>query len=378
MQVTSHRLLIIALAVGTIALQFPITNTVFADSVADQAYAYRCQDAYAACKVNSSDCLVYRNQFNAEGSVCPDVNAASDAPIRSPKAAVAELETPAESPRCMAVRHLCENRDSDCGEDRRRLAEAGTSCSGFRDPSAAPIQARVQPPGGTATVQGHPDGLAEIQASCDAAHGYKTFGSQVKCIKGGIQTSRSLANADSGDAQLYLLTADKLVDDVVRKQITVAAAHVELQRAYLEFRDRIERSNAEIAENEQAASFKAQRVRAEVERRQAAADTEARTAEAVRQYAQTQANVQMMAAVQNCLALAYDRQNALAASPNASVRNIAGGQQDMRGLLGVTIENACQKDPNWYRTIPVAPPVQQQQRSHCDRDGMGGYDCTTE
>jgi hypothetical protein len=176
----------IALAIAAVAAQFGIATTAFADAAADQAYAYRCEDAYHACKAKSSDCTAYRNQFNAEGSVCPDVNAASNAPIRAP------------------------------------------------------------------TVRGETDGLAEIQAGCDANHGYNTFGSQVKCIKSGIQTSRSMANADSGVVQLYVLTADKLVDDVARKQITVAAARVELQRAYLDFRDRTNRKIAEASERENA------------------------------------------------------------------------------------------------------------------------------
>jgi hypothetical protein len=381
MRVTSRRFFITALAIGTLAFQFAITNAVFADPAADQAYAYRCQDAYAACKIKSSDCQVYRDQFNAEGSVCPDVNAASNERIRSPKGAVAE-QTPAEPPRCMAVRHLCEDGDAGCGEYKRHLAEDGIACSRISVPLTAPIQARLQAPEGAAAALGQADGLAEIQAGCDAARGYKTFGSQVKCIKGGIQTSRSLANADSGDVQLYLLTADKLVDDVARKQLTVAAARVELQRAYLDFRERTNRSIAEAGEQANAERFQAQRQQAEVERRQAAADAESRAAEAARQYAQAQvqeqANAQMMAAVQNCVALAYDRQNALATSPSPMVRINAAGLQGMRGMAGVTVENACQRDPNWYRTIPVAPPVQQQQRSHCDRDGMGGYDCASE
>jgi hypothetical protein len=49
---------------------------------------------------------------------------------------------------------------------------------------------------------------------------------------------RESLNTDSGNLRLYMLTADKLVDDVSRKQTTGAAARVELQKAYLEFRDR--------------------------------------------------------------------------------------------------------------------------------------------
>jgi hypothetical protein len=104
--------------------------------------------------------------------------------------------------------------------------------------------------------------------------------------------------------------------------------------------------------------------------------TRAQAAEAVRQYAQAQADAQMMAAVQTCIALAYERQTALVTSTNASVRNRASGQQAVRNLAGFSFESACQQNPNWYLTIPLPPPVQQ--RSHCDRDGMGGYDCTSE
>jgi len=213
--------------------------------------------------------------------------------------------------------------------------------------------------------------LDEIQAGCNAAHGFKTFGSQVKCIETGTVGLTIYPN--TGDIQLYLLTAEKLADDVAKKKITVASARVELQKAYLDFRERRDRKNAEASAQANAAKLETQRQEAEVERRREVAEAQSRSDEAARQYAQAQANAQMMADIQNCVALAYERQNALAASPNPSVRNVASGQQGLRNMAGVTMENACQSDPNWYRSIPVAP-----QTSHCAPDYLGGYNCTVQ
>jgi hypothetical protein len=50
-----------------------------------------------------------------------------------------------------------------------------------------------------------------------------------------------MAKADSANVQLFVLTTDKIVDDLARKQITVASARVDLQKAYLDFRDRTAR-----------------------------------------------------------------------------------------------------------------------------------------
>jgi hypothetical protein len=212
MRVSFHR----SFALIAITAQFASVHTAAAENAADGAYAQRCMAAFQACHTGASYCAAYRDAFDAEGSVCPCVNAASNAP------------------------------------------------------STGPTQSRRQKPQGAPTAHGESDSLAEIQAGCDADHGYKTFGSQVKCIK----SCMSLVNADSGDVQLYLLTADKLADDVARKQITVAAARVELQKAYLEFRDRTNRRRAEASSREDAARLAAQAQQAEVERRQAVADAE--------------------------------------------------------------------------------------------------------
>jgi hypothetical protein len=114
--------------------------------------------------------------------------------------------------------------------------------------------------------------------------------------------------------------------------------------------------------------------RLEANREQAEADRS--RDEAARQYTQMQFDAQILSAIQTCIALAYDRQNALATSANASARNIANIQQGTRALVGVTIESACRRNPSWYLTIPIAPPTPQ--RSHCESDLQGGYDCTSQ
>jgi hypothetical protein len=390
---------LVALAISAIVLQLLLSNSVGA--ITADEYAARCNKARADCGGEGNEnCAKWRDAFNAHGSVCPGVNAPSTATIKGPdtKFAVSSPDTAnmsaEDAKRCQSAAAVCASGVGDptfCMTYKKNFTSEGLNCPGVNAPSLSTTSGAPSTPAYTssgpvrveaslqyARSSNAGDTLANIQAECDAARGHNGFGSQVKCIKSGIQNSVGLASADSGDVQLYVLTADKLVDDVARKQITVAAARVELQKAFLEFRERTNRKNAEASNRAYAVRLEAQAQQTEVERKQAAAEAEARAAEAARQYEQAQANAQMMAAIQNCVALAYERQNALATSPNASVRNMANGQQGLRNFAGVTMESACQRDPNWYRTIPVAPLVQRQQRSHCDSDLQGGFDCTTQ
>jgi hypothetical protein len=365
---------------GVVAILLQILLTQSAGAIGDED-ARRCQSAASVCASGDDPafCMTYKNNFTREGLICPGVNAPT-LPVTS--IAIAETSADQKTERCMAMRRHCENGESACSWLRDALKDDGIICPGLGSPSRSATigaystptahPARIEPSSQYARSSEAADILANIQAECDAALGHSSFGSHVKCIKNGIQNSRGLATADSGDVQLYVLTADRLMDDVARKQITVAAARVELQKAFLEFRERTYRKTAEASNRQNAARLEAQAQQAEVERRQAAADAEARAAEAVRQYAQAQANAQMMAAVQNCVALAYGRQNALATSPNLSVRSIANGQQGLRNFAGVTMESACQKDPNWYLTIPVAPTI-----TNCQSMGLGNFNCTT-
>jgi hypothetical protein len=86
------------------------------------------------------------------------------------------------------------------------------------------------------------------------------------CIKAGIHGSDVLSSAIvSADWQLYTLTADNLVDEVARKSISTSGARVELQKAFLEFRDRTNRRDGEMVarENEQASAARLQVQQAE-------------------------------------------------------------------------------------------------------------------
>lgn len=298
-------------------------------------------------------------------------------------ALVGEVFADQESDRCMAARRHCENGESACAWLRDALKDDGIICQPALTPhhlsttsgavsTSTSHPARVEPSLQYARSANAGDILANIQAECEAAQGHSSFGSQVRCIKSGIQNAGGLATADSGEVQLYVLTADKLIDDVARKQITVSAARVELQKTFLEFRERTNHKNAEAANRQNAVRLEAQAQQAENERRQAAAEAQARSESEAQQIAAAQANTQMIAAVQNCVALAYERQNALATSPNLSVRRSASGQQGLRNFAGVTMESACQNNPNWYLTIPVAPTI-----TNCQSMGLGNFSCAT-
>ncbi len=137
-------------------------------------------------------------------------------------------ETAGEPVRCSAVRARCADESPLCATYKELLVRDGVACHGLSAPPAPPTHREAE-------------GLAEIQASCDTTH--KEFASQIACIKRGVRTSESMAKADSANIQLFLLTADQLVDDLARRQITVASARVDLQKAYLDFRDRTARSS---------------------------------------------------------------------------------------------------------------------------------------
>ena len=77
--------------------------------------------------------------------------------------------------------------------------------------------------------------IGAFQQVCDAAHGFKTFSKQVGCIKGLISSSG--AYGTQPEVTLYVLTADKLVEDVRSGRLRSAEARVEL----LEPGERIER-----------------------------------------------------------------------------------------------------------------------------------------
>jgi hypothetical protein len=79
------------------------------------------------------------------------------------------------------------------------------------------------------------DTLQDYENVCNETNGFTTFSMQVSCVKALVnEESSGFVSPRDPDTQLYLLTADKLVDDVNNKRATVAAARVSLQRALIE------------------------------------------------------------------------------------------------------------------------------------------------
>jgi hypothetical protein len=67
--------------------------------------------------------------------------------------------------------------------------------------------------------------IGDFQTACYAQSSRANFSQQVACIKGLISGSTNPSHSLSDpDVQLYVLTADKLVDDVQHKRITASAA----------------------------------------------------------------------------------------------------------------------------------------------------------
>ena len=221
-------------------------DTLQAPQQVDVEYVIRCNTARVECLDGEEGCKKWRDDFNAQGSVCPAVNAPSTAMLRGPDPKFG-VPTPItgnmpteDARRCQAAVSVCAagNDPAFCMAYKNNFTREGLNCPGVSAP-ALPITSSV-PAAATSSAS---EALAKIQMGCDSPHGDKTLASQVKCIESGIRGSRALADTDSGNLRLYVLTADKLVDDVSRKQITVAAARVELQKAYLEFRDRTNQKN---------------------------------------------------------------------------------------------------------------------------------------
>jgi len=101
------------------------------------------------------------------------------------------------------------------------------------------------------------DTLQDYENVCNETNGFTTFSMQVSCVKALVnEESSGFVSPRDPDTQLYLLTADKLVDDVNNKRATVAAARVSLQRALIE------------VESKHQAEAQALRLQAETDRRE--------------------------------------------------------------------------------------------------------------
>jgi len=216
--------------------------------------------------------------------------------------------------------------------------------------------------------------IGAFQQVCDAAHGFKTFSKQVGCIKGLISSSG--AYGTQPEVTLYVLTADKLVEDVRSGRLRSAEARVELQKAYLAELDReqarVAEQKAEIAREEE------RRAAAERERREAAAEENARReAENARREAERE---QYSAAVGSCIGQARERR---AAALQAQTAGLSGQDYAARMAgysLGASLnpgydQAQCQNNPNWYQSIPIpnAPQV-----TRCQRDYMGQVTCVSQ
>jgi hypothetical protein len=270
-------------------------------AVSDQEYAGRCERALTACRDNDKACTKWRDAFNQHGSVCPGVNAPLTATRRGP------IST--------------SNATSYSGAGNAPL-------------SSDSIKSRAV------------DALAQLQTECDAPHENKTFSSQVRCIRGGIpQLSQEFAaTAISDDIQLYALTADNLVDEVGRKAISPTAARVELQKAFLEFRDRVNRQNAEASARQDAARLQAQEVATTAKAEQQRREDQRAAAEAVKKAEEREAQRRHDQAVALCVDTANERINA-----NPQFRN------DNPWLWFHNVKDYCAADEGWYRKLPEAP-----------------------
>jgi hypothetical protein len=288
----------------------PSPSQVLVGPVSDEEYARRCERALAACRDDNATCASWRNAFNAHGSICPGVNAPPTATRKGPP----YPPTPTSSPGA-----ITSNASGDVGNSR-----AG-------------------------------DRLAKLQSECDAAHGYKTFGGEVKCIENGIRVSQGFsATTISDEIHLYTLTADNLVDEVNRKAISPTAARVELQKAYLEFRDRVNRQNAEIAAREDAARSQAREAAASAKAEQQRQEDRRLAAQAVEETQNREAQRRLDEAVAFCINTANER---IAANPQFRNDNMYLGiwPTSFGARTYRNVDKFCNADQGWYRNVPQVP-----------------------
>ena len=160
------------------------------------------------------------------------------------------------------------------------------------------------------------------------------------------------------------MTADKLVDDVKHHRITASGARLELQRTYVDIRQRNlaeAESNARVAaleKEQQARAAQAERVAEEARERE--------------RQAQAAATAQAQAAVLACIQHANTRLQAqLDGAPGMQAAAISAGIAYTRQAA----PRRCSEDSNWYQTI--APPPPRQTVTNCRQDALG-VRCTTQ
>ena len=219
--------------------------------------------------------------------------------------------------------------------------------------------------------------LSTLQKSCDSSNGFNTFRSQVSCFK------RCLAVVPDGptslmdvDNKLFILTAESLLEDIQGKRLTKAAARVELQKTYIEIRERQKAAaDREVqSENERSLQVVALAQQQQLEQEQRRANEAAQAVseqQAARktQDAQTQFN--------ECTEQAATRRMAIAqAQRNVNLRN----QEIIQARFAVFGDRKnCQRDPTWYRSMPLPLPQSPSTSftSQCRDNGIG-ITCDTE
>jgi hypothetical protein len=240
------------------ALQWAFIGNCLAN--ADQE-SERCMAVRHHCENREATCDWLRNALKEDGVLCPGAD-----PKSNPSDAFGPVTDEEYAGRCERALTACRNDDVACAKWRDAFNEHGSVCPGVNAPPSA---TRKGPTANSSTVPAHAssdtatsragDSLARLRSECDVAHGYKAFSAEVRCIENGIRVSQDFsATTVSDEIQLYTLTADNLVDEVGRKAMSPTAARVELQKAFLEFRDRSNRQNTEVAAKEEAVRLQAQ------------------------------------------------------------------------------------------------------------------------
>jgi hypothetical protein len=290
-------------------------------------------------------------------------------------AAVAANEDGPLDQKCIATQLMCKEHDEGCDRFRKLINKDRIYCPGINAP-ARPI-ANEDVAGNIASRDlSHlepADRLARIQTGCDAANGYKTFSGQVKCIQAGIHESDVLSSAIiSADLQLYTLTADNLVDEVARKSISTSGARVELQKAFLEFRDRAIRRDTELIarENEQAnaARLRAQQAEAAATAAQERANDRRAAAQAADEARAREDQRRQDEAVEFCISEATQR---IAANPRFRNDNTFTLGIYQVGNTYRNVDKFCASDRYWYKQVP-----EPQKFINCQNQGMLGVNCT--
>ncbi len=224
------------------------------------------------------------------------------------------------------------------------------------------------------------DTLQDYQNACNEANGFTTFSTQTACVKALVsESSDAFLNSRDPDTQLYLLTADKLVDDIRNKRTTVAAARVSLQRALIE------------VESKHQSEAQADRARAEADRRerlaanqraaeasQRAQQMEMQAADQQRERVQAinmQAEQERESAVEFCAAQVQARQQQYLMANTTQTNSYALGQQLGMLLSGNSPRSVCERNPQFFQSMPPPPTV-----TRCQRTGSYGVaqvTCTT-